>query len=153
MSKKKKDDIKTNSKGYRKNYKAGVVGWQVFLVPLRWYVNLSQHARAIGTSIDMQKMAVDGIKRQEVFLEKQLVKIPSKLSGRRTLALKNGFTQEEIATSDFFKSVNKFIDLVNGADVEAKKSMVTALTTVYKTLKASGDKIPSRLTKRLDNIV
>ena len=145
-------EVPVNSKGFRKNYKSGVVGWQVMLKQMRFFVNLNQHAKGIGASSGLLKASTDGIKNQDKVLAKQLVKVPARLAKRRVMALKNGMVQHESGTSDFFKELRKFTDLILIADKKVKTMMVKDLTVIVNALNKAKEKIPGRLNKKIKTL-
>ena len=151
--KKDQDKVAVNSKGFRKNYKSGVVGWQVMLKQMRFFVNLNQHAKGIGASSGLLKTSTDGIKSQDKVLAKQLVKVPARLAKRRVMALNNNMPQHETATSDFFKELRKFTDLILIADKKVKTIMVKDLIAIVKTLNAAKEKVPGRLNKKIKEVI
>jgi len=145
----KEQEIPVNSKGNRKNYKKGVVGWQQYLANMRFFVNLAQHASGIGTSKGLLDIAKNGIIEQEKELAKQLVKVPARLFKRKELAKKDGMPQHELETSDYFKELRKFVELLEKADTDCKKTMLSELAKVYETLTSANCKVPSRLNKKV----
>jgi len=151
-STKTENEVPTNSKGFRKNYQQGVVGWQQFLAPLRAMVNLSQHATAVGASKSIMDLAAQGIERETKSLAKSKVKIPKRLAGRLELAKSKKFTQAESATSDYFKSLRKLVDLAEKADTATKKVLITEIDTIAGNLQNQSVKIPGRLHKKIENL-
>ena len=146
-------DVPVNSKGFRKNYKSGVVGWQVMLKSMRFFVNLNQHAKGIGASSGLLNTSINGIKSQDKVLAKDLVKVPVRLAKRRVMALNNNMPQHETATSDFFKELRKFTDLILIADKKVKALMINDLKLTIKDLTAKKEKIPGRLSKKINNLI
>ena len=155
MGKKTKDqtkEVSVNSKGFRKNYKAGVVGWQVMLSEMRFFVNLNQHAKGIGTGKALLDCSIKGIKDQDSVLAKSLVKVPARLAKRRSIALKNGMVQHERGTSDFFKAMRKFCELTLNADKTIKAVMLKDLSVIVDKLNKAKEKIPGRLSKKIKGL-
>jgi hypothetical protein len=145
-------EIPTNSKGFRKSYSAGVVGWQVYLEAMRMHVNINQY----GAGISAPKALIDytqaGFKAQRKFLADNKVKIPRKLDGRLTMAEKNNHPSFASDTADYAKSLRKLVDLYDNKHLDAKgKGMIK--TACQSALKSAKAKITNRLKKRINDMV
>ena len=144
-----KTEIATNSKGFRKSYEAGVVGWQVYLEGMRFFVNVNQYAAGISAPKTLIDITQVGFKAQRAYLVTNKIKIPRKLNGRLEKAEKNNHPSFNESTADFAKSLRKLVDLYDSkhADKKAKSLIKSACATALASTKKA--KITNRLKKRI----
>lgn len=145
-AKDKANEIPTNSKGFRKSYESGVVGWQVYLQSMRYFVNVNQYASAISADKKLIDYTLTGIKQQQKILADNKVKIPARLASRLALAEKSNHPSFNESTADFAKGLRKLVDLYDISDNTGKGLIKTACKSAVKSDKA---KITNRLRKRI----
>lgn len=145
-AKKDKVDISTNSKGFRKSYESGVVGWQVFLTGMRYFVNVNQYASAISAPKVLIDYTLKGMVNQRKFLADNKVKIPARLSSRLLIAEKSNHTSYKSTTADYAKGLRKLVDLYALSDKTGQSLIKTAC---QKAVTGTGVKVTNRLKRRI----
>ena len=141
-----KNEITTNSKGFRKSYNDGVVGWQVYLSSMRFFVNVNQYASAISADKKLIDYSLKGITAQKAYLAKNKVKIPARLASRLSMAEKSNHPPYNESTADFAKGLRKLVDLYDIADKNGQSLIKSACQKAIKSDKA---KVTNRLKKRI----
>ena len=141
-----KVEVATNSKGFRKSYDAGVVGWQVYLTGMRFYVNVNQYASAVSAPKALIDYTLKGMVKQRKFLTDNKVKIPGRLASRLLIAEKSNHTSYKSTTADYAKGLRKLVDLHALAD-KAGQSLIK--TACQKAVSGAGVKVTNRLKKRI----
>jgi hypothetical protein len=142
----KKTDIPVNSKGFRKSYSDGVVGWQVYLANMRFFVNVNQYASAVSADKKLIDYTQKGIVEQTKYLAENKVKVPARLASRLDLAKKAKHPSFKGNTADFAKGLRKLVDLYETAD---KTGQALIKSACLKALKTPNVKATNRLRKRI----
>ena len=124
----KKAEIPTTSKGFRKSYDNGVVGWQVYLANMRFYVNVNQYASAVSADKKLIDYTLKGIANQTKYLADNKVKIPARLASRLDLAKKANHPSFNESTADYAKGLRKLVDLYEMADKTGQDLIKSACT-------------------------
>jgi hypothetical protein len=138
--------IATNSKGFRKTYDAGVVGWQVFLTGMRYFVNVNQYASAISAKKTLIDYTLKGMVDQRKFLAENKIKIPGRLASRLLMAEKSNHASYNESTADYAKGLRKLVDLYDLSDKTGKLLIKSACQIA---VKADKVKATNRLRKRI----
>jgi len=144
-----KVEVATNSKGFRKSYEAGVVGWQVYLSGMRFFVNLNQYASAISADKKLIDLSLKGIAGETRYLSDNKVKIPARLASRLAMALKANHPSFNESTADYAKGIRKLVDLYALADSSGQELIKGAVTAA---LKSDNVKATNRLKKRISDM-
>lgn len=143
----------SNSKGFRKSYHKGVVGWQIYLEPLRMFVNINQYASAISAPKALIDYTLKGIVGQTKYLSIDLdppVTIPCKLGGRKALAEKNGHPSYADKSADFGKALNMLVVLHGNKHMDTKGKALIKSACNNALSKASKDvNVTGRLRKKV----
>lgn len=142
----KKTEIPTTSKGFRKSYNNGVVGWQVFLQGMRFFVNVNQYASAVSADKRLIDYTLKGIGQQTKYLADNKIKIPARLASRLDLAKKANHPSFNESTADYAKGLRKLVDLYETADKTGRTLIKSAC---IKALKSTKVKATNRLRKRI----
>ena len=145
-----KIEVATNSKGFRKSYDSGVVGWQVYLTGMRFYVNVNQYASAVSAAKALIDYTLKGMVNQRKFLADNKVKIPGRLASRLLVAEKSNHTSYKSTTADYAKGLRKLVDLHALADKPGQSLIKTAC---QKAVAGAGVKVTNRLKKRIADMV
>lgn len=145
-----KTEIPTTSKGFRKSYDSGVVGWQVYLTGMRFFVNVNQYASAISAPKALIDYTLKGMVKQRKFLTDNKVKIPGRLASRLLVAEKSNHTSYKSTTADYAKGLRKLVDLHAMADKPGQSLIKTAC---QKAVAGAGVKVTNRLKKRIADMV
>ena len=141
-----KIEIATNSKGFRKSYHAGVVGWQVYLQGMRFFVNVNQYASAISADKKLIDMSIKGISDQTKYLDDNKIKVPGRLASRLAMAIKANHPSFNESTADFAKGLRKLVDLYVMADTSGQALLKAAC---QKAVAGGKVKATNRLKKRI----
>jgi hypothetical protein len=144
-----KIEIATNSKGFRKSFDKGVVGWQVYLVGMRYFVNVNQYASAISAPKTLIDYTLKGMVNQRKFLAENKITIPARLASRLLIAEKSNHTSYKSTTADYAKGLRKLVDLYTLSD-KAGQSLIK--TACKKAVIVTGVKVTNRLKKRITDM-
>ncbi len=150
---KKAEKHPSNSKGFRKSYTKGVVGWQIYLEPLRMFVNINQYASAVSADKKLIDYTLKGIAIETEHLTKKLdppITIPSKLAGRRVMALKGSHPSFNDSNTDWSKAINMLTTLHDNKHID-KAGKVLVKAACKKAVMAASSKanLTNRLKKRI----
>ena len=141
-----KVEISTNSNGFRKSYESGVVGWQVYLTGMRYFVNVNQYASAISADKKLIDYTLKGIGKQIKYLADNKVKVPARLASRLAMAQKSNHASYNESTADYAKGLRKLVDLY---DLSDKTGKVLIKSACVKGIKGGKVKATNRLKKRI----
>jgi hypothetical protein len=142
----KKVEIPTTSKGFRKSYDSGVVGWQVYLAGMRFFVNVNQYASAVSADKKLIDYSLKGIAAQTKHLADNKIKVPGRLASRLAMALKANHPSYNSTTADYAKGLRKLVDLYATADKSGQPLIKSACK---KALAGNKVKATNRLKKRI----
>ena len=138
-----------NSKGFRKSFDGGVVGWQVYLQAMRMFVNINQYGSAISADKKLIDYTLKGIAMQDKYLAiecKPPIRVPSKLAGRRAMALKASHPSFNDTHVEYAKALRELVGLYKNRHATKECQSLIKLACQNAVRKAS-DK--ARLTNRL----